>query len=820
MAVPISVERWLPIDVVGIPLGVIDLASRERLALVAVNQAWQADPALDWFDEEGRPRDSTLASLLFDQCRDALQGRPRRSFTLGDGPFRRKVTMQPLLDQGASRFALTIERLASRTGADPQRSGPAPVAAQDPPAAADPGRSLARCLLDDAGRVTEAEGSWEEVLPPDLLPAPGHSFLDLVAPASAKLLARILPQPGEAPARLWVGFRHPGHEAPALVAVGPGAHGGTVELRVIETLGRAIHVQELDRTRRQLDFALDVANDGYWDWDVAAGRVFFSDRWHARLGYAPGELNGGVEGWLDLLHANDRDQALYRLHEHLSGRSEFFEIEHRVQARGGEWRWFLSRGKVVERDPSDRPLRMIGAFIDIHRSKQATEVIRHLATHDALTSLANRHLLNEELLQACLRTRRTGRGFGLVLLDLDRFKQVNDALGHVTGDALLREVARRLRSCVRRSDVVARLGGDEFAIVSALDHRQQDLAPLAERIVRALAEPIPLGSAVVRTGASIGITLCPEHGSEPQTLLNNADAALYAAKNAGRGCWRMFERSMQEEARHKATLDADLRKAVERRELALHYQPILALDTLELVGVEALLRWYHPQQGLLQPARFLDIAERNGTMMPISLWTLATAVDQLQEWTAAGIELPALHVNLAASMLRSDSWLDGFLGKLRHSRAAPGDIVLEVVENELTDCATAASTLRELGRSGVRLAIDDFGTGHSSMARLADLPFDTIKLDRAFLPPSDEHGKERAIVECLLDLGRRLQLGLIAEGIETAEQLQLLKQLGCRTGQGFLFARPLPGAELAGWLRAWEDRRRCGADRDLLRAHR
>jgi len=444
-----------------------------------------------------------------------------------------------------------------------------------------------------------------------------------------------------------------------------------------------------------------------------------------------------------------------------------------------------------------------GIIHDITERKRVQERLLHDALHDALTGLPNRTLLLDRLSFALERTRRRNERFAVLFLDLDRFKVVNDSLGHLLGDELLVGVTRRLSSCLRPGDTVARLGGDEFTILLGDVGTAADAERVAERIHASLASPFDLASQEVFVSVSIGIALSSDEYRAPEEMLRDADLAMYRAKSAGRARHRVFDASMHHLAVETLQLETDLRRAVERREFALHYQPYVSLDGGEVAGYEALLRWHHPERGLLLPGAFISAAEETGLIVAIGRWALMEACEQLRQWRAgfpAAAGLP-VSVNLSAAQFRNPELLGQIEGSLRGAGLPASGLQLEVAERVvMQDAAVAIGRLEELKSCGVQLCLDSFGTGYASLGYLRRFPLDRVRIDHSFVRGIAESRDSQEIVESIVELTGELGLDTIAQGVETEEQASRLRALGCRYAQGFLFAPPLPAAEVEALL--------------------
>ena len=440
----------------------------------------------------------------------------------------------------------------------------------------------------------------------------------------------------------------------------------------------------------------------------------------------------------------------------------------------------------------------VALFNDITERKQHEDAIWRQANFDALTGLANRNLLADRLERALVQARRSGRKVGLVFLDLDGFKWINDTLGHDSGDALLIEVAERLRTCVREQDTAARLGGDEFTVVIHDLLETADMLPVAEKLVEVLHQPFRLGGGQQQLSGSLGITVFPDDGEDVQTLLKNADIAMYKAKQAGKNRYQFYARHMQVDAQARVQIEADLRLALADHAFELLYQPIVDTDSGELVGAEALIRWQHPERGVISPLDFVPVAEDCGLIVPIGEWVLREAARQWREWRDQGLPALRLSVNVSGVQFRDDKLCRLVADILATYRVDPGCLVLEITESVLMDGSTAAEArLREIKALGVGYSLDDFGTGYSSLSYLKRFPVDIVKIDRSFVNDCPDDRNDAHLVEAIINMAHSLDLRVTAEGVETDEQAEFLHDLGCDYLQGFLIGRPLPARAFA-----------------------
>ncbi|RXG88673.1 EAL domain-containing protein [Bradyrhizobium zhanjiangense] len=441
----------------------------------------------------------------------------------------------------------------------------------------------------------------------------------------------------------------------------------------------------------------------------------------------------------------------------------------------------------------------VATHLDVTEQRRSEAKITHMAQHDALTDLPNRVLLRERMEHAIAVTRNGGLDLAVLMLDLDRFKEVNDTLGHPAGDSLLRAVAARLRECTTETALIARLGGDEFAVIDYVTNPAVEAAALAENIRKALCEPFDLGDHRVTVGTSIGIAIAPRDGNDSDVIMKSADLALYSAKSGGRGAFRFFEPELDELMHARRNLERDMRDALAGRQFELHYQPFVSAATGKTIGFEALLRWHHPQRGLVLPSEFIPLAEETGLIVPLGEWVLRTACAEAAKWPA----YVRIAINLSPAQFRSTELVPVVVGALASSGIAPHRLELEVTETVIMhDSDAVFAVLAQLRELGVRIALDDFGTGYSSLSFLQRFPFDKVKIDRSFVGElssarAEAHHLARAVVRFAVSLGKTTT----AEGVETKEQLDILREEGCAETQGYYFSRPMPASDIATMLR-------------------
>jgi diguanylate cyclase (GGDEF)-like protein len=447
----------------------------------------------------------------------------------------------------------------------------------------------------------------------------------------------------------------------------------------------------------------------------------------------------------------------------------------------------------------DRLGQVTGAvmvFHDVSTARALSLRMSYLAQHDGLTELPNRILLNDRLSQAMSMAQRNGKKLALLYLDVDRFKHINDSLGHAMGDRLLQSVSKRLLACVRASDTVSRQGGDEFVVLLAGITHVETAAVIAEKIIAALSEPHQIEQQTLYVTVSIGIVTYPDDGRDADTLLKNADFAMYQAKDSGRANFQFFSTGLNVHALERQALEVDLRRAVEHEQFVLHFQATVDLHSDAPVGFEALIRWRHPQRALLAPGGFIGIAEECGLIVPIGRWALRESCRQARAWQLAGMPAVRVAVNISAVELRARDFVEGVRTILAETGLEPHLLELELTETFLMqDAAMTADVLRDLKAQGVQLALDDFGTGYSSLSYLKRFPIDTLKIDQSFVRDLTTDQDDANIVSAVINMGKSLHMRVVAEGVENREQCELLKSQGCPEAQGFYFGKPLAAAE-------------------------
>jgi diguanylate cyclase (GGDEF)-like protein/PAS domain S-box-containing protein len=586
------------------------------------------------------------------------------------------------------------------------------------------------------------------------------------------------------------------------------------------------HVEgALAESESRWSFALEGAGQGVWDHDLRRKTAYFSPMWRKMRGIAPDEpIDPSRSAWLARVHPDDRQRIAEEADRQNAGDLKQNSFEYRERHRDGHWMWILSRGRPVEWMPDGSVARIIGTDTDIttikeaeahaaeekaetyrrhlaalEKAHEATEVAHKLAQsmarHDALTGLPNRRVFAETLNTAVARAERGSARSAVMIVDLDRFKPVNDLYGHAAGDDVLREIAVRLGNLARKIDTVARLGGDEFGFILdcvAPEDPTTAASALAERIIASVGQPIPVENRLVEVGASIGIGICPIDGTDPETLLRAADMAMYRAKEEGRGSYRFFNQDMETALRERVALEEDVRRAVQEHDIQPHYQPLIELAENRLVGFEILARWHHPTRGNVEPDTFIPIVEKLGLIGELTYDLLRRACLDARSWPPT----ITIAINISPLHLADPVLPVKLLAILSETDFPPTRLEIEVTETALianVDAArTALAALREIG---IKVSLDDFGTGYSNLYNLRELHFDKIKIDRSFVLSMQDNPGSAKIVRSVIDLAKSLGLPTIAEGIEHRDVMQQIVQSGGEFGQGFYFSKAMPAAE-------------------------
>jgi diguanylate cyclase (GGDEF)-like protein/PAS domain S-box-containing protein len=561
--------------------------------------------------------------------------------------------------------------------------------------------------------------------------------------------------------------------------------------------------EALRASEERFELAVRGANDGIWDWDMVSNEVFFSPRWKSMLGYEDTHIASRLGEWLNRVHPEDLEGLKLDLKAHIENTTAQLESEYRMLHRDGSYRWILCRGLCV-RDENGVATRMAGSQSDITDRKYAEEKLLRDAFYDLLTGLPNRALFVDHLSLAVERAKRRKEiQFAVLFLDLDRFKDVNDSMGHNIGDELLILVARKLETRLRTTDTVARFGGDEFVILLDDIQSVENAEQIAKWVLNELKLPFSFNNREVYINASIGIAMSNQGYTRAEEVLRDADIAMYNAKARGKARYEIFHPSMREFILSRTELEHDLRRAIEHNELRVYYQFIVSLDTRRIVGVEALVRWEHPRRGLLPPIEFIPVAEESGLIAQLDRWVMRQACEQLQTWKAHIPEAKnlTLSVNISSKHIVLPDLPEFIENLLAETGIDPGALKLEITESAILEKSQITNELFNFMREiGVQLQIDDFGTGYSALSYLSNFPINALKIDRSFIQAMGDGNSHAKIVQAIVMLSQRLGVNVIAEGIEHETLVNQLKEMGCEFGQGFFFAKPMSSESVTSLL--------------------
>ena len=579
---------------------------------------------------------------------------------------------------------------------------------------------------------------------------------------------------------------------------------------VIGAIGISVDVTERRQAEEALresealwSFALEGGGDCVWDWNLQTNDVALSKGGKSMFGFADDEIGNTMPEWNARVHPDDIAGLLLHIGDFFHKKQDRFTAEYRVRCKDGNWKWILTRGMVAHRTAEGVVVRMIGTHTDLTERKQAEETILHQAHYDALTQLPNRRLFRDRLEQTIRLSKRDHSSFALLLIDLDHFKEVNDTMGHDAGDFLLVDAAQRIQHCMRESDTVARMGGDEFVVILPEIDDRSSIERIARKIIEKLASPFLLGEEKAFISASIGITLYPNDAGTMETLMKNADQAMYVAKNLGRNRFSYFTPVLQENAQKRMRLVNDLRDALASDQFQVFYQPIVELATGDIHKAEALLRWIHPKRGMVSPSEFIPLAEEIGMIIEIGDWVMRQAMHQVRRLQVSHSTGFQISVNKSPVQFHNDNPLKEaeWLSEMKRCGLHPGSLIVEITEGVLLDDeGNVKDRLLASRDAGIQIAIDDFGTGYSSLAYLKKFDIDYLKIDRTFVGNLGNQTDDMALCEAIIVMAHKLGLKVIAEGVETEQQRDMLLLAGCDYAQGFLFSKAIPADELEALL--------------------
>lgn len=562
--------------------------------------------------------------------------------------------------------------------------------------------------------------------------------------------------------------------------------------------GLMAQTNELLRSQERYLLVAKAASDGLWDWDLKTNRIYYSSRWWEMLNLVDKEQDSSIEDWFSRIHHEDVHSVHEHINHHILGGSTRLEVECRIKTNSSQYIWVLIRG-LAARDEKGKAVRLAGSQTDITLKKKQDEALYKAAFHDELTGLANRALFMNRLEQVILRKRRLGeKRAALMFVDLDRFKYINDTMGHEYGDEVLKLVASVLKSHTRPTDTVARLGGDEFTVIFDPIDDIEEAKFVAQRIITQLNRMYELAGREIYVSSSIGLTMIDHVQKSPETILRNADLAMYEAKSRGKSRLEIFDQHQYDRLLEKMELTADLRQGKKRNQFEVFYQPIIDMETGAVTCFEALMRWLHPKYGYVSPAKFIPLAEETGLIGTLGQWVLDKVIVQMHAWcdVITPQKCPSISVNISVKQLMDDMFYKKVLQTLDVLGQKRRLIRLEVTESVImADPKLIIERLKSIHELGVILSIDDFGTGYSSLSYLHNYPFDLIKIDQSFIATMLTDHKSERLVASLIKLSQDLGLKTVAEGIETEGQCKALHALGCTYGQGYLFSEALPPVE-------------------------
>lgn len=554
-------------------------------------------------------------------------------------------------------------------------------------------------------------------------------------------------------------------------------------------------LQALQQEQERYTLAMQGANDGMWDWDLETNMVYYSERWKHMMGLN-GEVGSSPNDWFKRVHPADLNHLKVKIDSQLKLITSHLEVDYRFLHKDGIYRWVLTRGVSV-RDKQGKVVRLVGSQTDITHRKLAEEQLRYDAMYDKLTGLPNRTLFLDRLQNLIARkARHANFKFAVLFIDFDRFKIVNDSFGHAVGDQLLVQISKRLSSIVRAGDTIARFGGDEFTLLMEEIETETDAVYFAERIQQVMKHPFILEKQDCVVSASIGIAIGAPHYEKGEDLLRDADIAMYRAKMKGKACHEIFNKEQHATAAARLSLEADIRRAIERQEFTPYYQPIASVKSGQILHMEALIRWHHPRRGVVSPVDFIPIAEETGLIVPIGESMFKMVCEQCKVWREAGISDVSVAINMSARQFQHQRTIGVLERFLLGTGVDPRMLAIEITESvAMKDESFSIQVLKKFKELGIQISIDDFGVGHSSLSSLKTFPIDMLKIDRSFIKNIPENENNVVLVQAIIAMAHGLGLSVVAEGIETKEQLAVMNQNGCDLIQGYLLSKPVPTEE-------------------------
>ena len=556
----------------------------------------------------------------------------------------------------------------------------------------------------------------------------------------------------------------------------------------------------LSQNEERYSLAMRASNDGLWDWNLKTNKIYYSDRWKEMLGFNDDEISDTPDEWLSRIHQEDHDRVRASIDAYLEGTTSNFEIEYRIRHFSGNYLWMMAKGLAI-RTSSGRATRFAGSQTDVSERKSNEEQMIYDALHDTLTSIPNRTLLLDRIRQSLVRRKRYPKtSFAIIFIDLDRFRLVNESLGHIHGDELLQLISARLKETIPIGDTVARLGGDEFSVLLQDIESVRDVEAIAKDIQNSFSKPFFLGDKEVFASASMGIAHSDNNYKTPEEILRDSELAMYRAKRGGKSQSIVFQPQFRQSSLSPIDLDTDLRRALDRDEMELHYQPIISMRDRTISGFEALLRWSHRSRGVISPNEFIPLAEETGLIYDLGQWVLGKACKQIAAWNKSKEKEDQLEIsiNLSSRQFSDPNLVEGIVENIEKSGFDAEFLKIEITESALMQNAQrSVSMLNQLKDLNIKVCVDDFGTGYSSLSYLHTFPIDTLKIDRSFVHDMSRNFRNMEIIRTIIMLAHNLKLDVIAEGVETGEQDAQLSALGCQFAQGFYFSRPLNSFDAA-----------------------
>lgn len=542
--------------------------------------------------------------------------------------------------------------------------------------------------------------------------------------------------------------------------------------------------------------AVEGSNDALWDWDFINNKFFVSEKWKKHMGYGKDFDELSIIGkWTSTIHPDDLNNAINCLIQYLKGQTSCFTCEYRAKFQNTSYKWISIRGKMLK-DKKGSPIRMAGSMSDITDRKEYEEKIKYLAYYDRLTGLPNIHFLKENIIDR-INSGQNEMKFCLISLDIDNFRNINDTFGHTFGDEVLVKVSEKLKQLFSKEALVSKTGEDEFIIMKDNLIHHKEAIKIAKDILNFFETPVEIDKHEIYISMSIGIVMYPDNGTNAETLIRNVDSSMYMAKENGKGTFKLFEDDIYDNIAERTKLELDLRRAVKNKEFIVYYQPQMNLNSKVITGFEALIRWNHPKRGLISPMEFIPLAERTGLIVPIGKWVLENACRQNKIWMDKTKKKIKMSVNVSVIQIQQRDFIDNVKSILEKTEMEPQLLDIEITESTLMDyIENNIKKLKELKKIGVTISLDDFGTGYSSLSYLKRLPIDTLKIDKSFVDDIKKDSDEDSITGEIIQLAHKMELDVVAEGVEIKEQAGFLQEQKCDKIQGYILSKPVEANEI------------------------